>query len=966
MELSEEKYTILRIMTEAFIRYDVDSGRKISYKSLGGYIDRASKTLSIVLDLETLNNLLTDMEYQFKIKHTSGCKIYDDYDDPHNWYVSDEIKDRYFWRRYKKYLMDSTSIDIRSINLLEDETLPNLMNCLGNPNEKFEGCRLKRGLIIGDVQSGKTATYSGLICMAADAGYKVVILLAGTTESLRQQTQERIDEAVVGRTTKKLNKILKTSRVGVGQDNIEIRATSFTSCANDFVGDCDKIATTINAHNSLIIFVIKKNVSVLRKLYDWLYNQNVDPVYGYIDTPMLLIDDEADNASVNTRKEETDPTKTNQLIRKICNVFKNSTYVGFTATPFANVFIDPDSVDSMKRADLFPEHFIYTLPTPSSYIGAKRIFYEDGDRYGNLRYINDITEPDYTSEEYKDAVENNIEALDNGSFYYKHSKNWHGILPKSLHDSILCYFLANVVRDLRGNSSAARSMLINISRFVRVQKYIKECVDKEYDLFVNCVRYDFSENAKANKKLPLYKELHALWIKHFANIKDVTFERVVKKSNLMSAVEKIKVVVVNSSKNSNKLDYKENPHLRVIAIGGLALSRGLTLEGLLVSYFYRNTSTFDVLMQMGRWFGYRNGYEDLFQIWTSQTSARWYEEIAKSAEDLKADLKEMYEQHLTPKDFGIKVRDNCAELQITASNKMRTSFNLSVMYSFYGNIYDTPYLSLNVKQNSQNLENVQFLTSKLIAKGYKLHFAERTKYDDVNIDDEKYGVSRYFANIHKEDVVDFLKTIKCSLVNMNFNVDNILDFVEDKETLNIDKWDIVFEGGDSKENYPIDGLEKIKCVSRYICNDNPRVIQISSRRRILSLREGKFALAKEDLEKAENAQRQVWIDEGLSKEEANRRTVPLKAYFEFLPQRNPLLIIMLITPTPPEPGKEETQKLKKFREELGNDKMVAFAIGFPGVKECEKAKTYKVNKTYYKLYMEDEYENSENSEEDEE
>lgn len=966
MELSEEKYTTLRIMTEAFIRFDVDSGRKISYKSLGGYIDRASKTLSIVLDLETFNNLLTDMEYQFKIKHTSGNKIYDDYDDPHNWYVSDEIKDRYFWRRYKKYLIDSTSIDIRSINLLEDETLPNIMNCLGNPNETFEGSRLKRGLIIGDVQSGKTATYSGLICMAADAGYKVVILLAGTTESLRQQTQERIDEAVVGLTTKKVDKVLKTLRVGVGLDNKSNRATSFTSCANDFVGDCDKIATTINAHNSLIIFVVKKNVSVLRKLYDWLYNQNIDPVHGYIDTPMLLIDDEADNASVNTRKEEIDPTKTNQIIRKICNVFKNSTYVGFTATPFANVFIDPESVDSMKRADLFPEHFIYTLPTPSSYIGAKRIFYEDGDRYGNLRYINDITEPDYTSEEYKDAVENNIEALDNGSFYYKHSKNWHGILPKSLHDSILCYFLANVVRDLRGNSSAARSMLINISRFVRVQKYIKECVDKEYDLFVNCVRYDFSENAKANKKLPLYEELHTLWVKHFSDIKDIKFERVVKKSNLMSAVEKIQVIIVNSSKASNKLDYKENPHLRVIAIGGLALSRGLTLEGLLVSYFYRNTSTFDVLMQMGRWFGYRKGYEDLFQIWTSQTSARWYEEIAKSAEDLKADLKEMYEQHLTPKDFGIKVRDNCAELQITASNKMRTSFNLSVMYSFYGNIYDTPYLSLNVKQNSQNLENVQFLTSKLIAKGYKLHFAERTKYDDVNIDDEKYGVSRYFANIHKEDVVDFLKTIKCSLVNMNFNVDNILDFVEDKETLNIDKWDIVFEGGDSKENYPIDGLEKIKCVSRYICNDNPRVIQISSRRRILSLREGKFALAKEDLEKAENAQRQVWIDEGLSKEEANRRTVPLKAYFEFLPQRNPLLIIMLITPTPPEPGKEETQKLKKFREELGNDKMVAFAIGFPGVKECEKAKTYKVNKTYYKLYMEDEYENSENSEEDEE
>lgn len=963
MELNDTQYLNVRQLVEVFIRLDISKGKKIKYEDLNGYIDKASKISGIKLDNRTFNQLLSDMEYQFKVKHTSGCKIYDDYDDPHNWYNIGDVQDKYFWKRYKKYLMEKTSIDIRSINLLEDETLPNIMNCLGNPNENFDGCRLKRGLIIGDVQSGKTATYSGLICMAADAGYKVVILLAGTTESLRQQTQERIDEAVVGCTSKKVDKVQKTIRVGVGLDNKSIRATSFTSCVNDFVGDCDKIATTINAHKSLIIFVVKKNVSVLRKLYEWLYNQNVDAVHGYIDTPMLLIDDEADNASVNTRKEETDPTKTNQIIRKICNIFKNSTYVGFTATPFANVFIDPDSVDSMKRADLFPEHFIYVLPTPSTYIGAKRIFYEDGDRYSNLRYISDIEEPDYTSEEYKYDVENNMDVLNEGCFYYKHSKNWHGVLPKSLHDSLLCYFLANVIRDLRGNSSAARSMLINISRFVKVQKYIKECIDKEYEKFVNSIRYDFSDKSKDNKKLPLYEELNSLWKKHFSDVHDVTFERVVEKANILSAVEKIKVIIVNSLKSSNKLDYKENPHQRVIAIGGLALSRGLTLEGLLVSYFYRNTSTFDVLMQMGRWFGYRKGYEDLFQIWTSQTSARWYEEIAKSAEDLKANLKDMYEQHLTPKDFGIKVRDNCAELQITAYNKMRSSYNLSVQYSFYGNIYDTPYLSLSVKQNSKNLETVQKITSKLLFDGFKLKFADRTKYNDKDVDNEKYGASRYFSDVPKRIVVEFLKTINCSLVNMNFNVDNILDFVEDENTLNVDKWDIVFEGGDSKENYPIDGLDNIKCVSRYICNDNPRVIQISSRRRILGLREGKFALEKEALEKAEFAQRQVWIAEGLSEQEAAKRNIPLKAYFEYLPKRKPVLIIMLIVPTPPELGKDETKKLQKFRKELGNDKMVAFAIGFPGVKESEKAKSYKVNKTYYKLYMEDNNEITENDEE---
>ena len=174
---------------------------------------------------------------------------------------------------------------------------------------------------------------------------------------------------------------------------------------------------------------------------------------------------------------------------------------------------------------------------------------------------------------------------------------------------------------------------------------------------------------------------------------------------------------------------------------------------------------------------------------------------------------------------------------------------------------------------------------------------------------------------------------------------------------------MVFEGGDSHEKYPIDGLEKIKCVSRYICNDNPRVIQISSRRRILALREGKFALEKDDLNRAENAQRQAWMAEGLSRDEAERRTIPLRAYFEFLPQRKPILIIMLISPTPPEQGKEETLKLKNFRKELGDDKMVAFAIGFPGVREREKSKTYRVNKTYYKLYMDDEYDNTEEDEE---
>ena len=201
-------------------------------------------------------------------------------------------------------LKEQGSIDDKSINLLHEKTLPDIMNCLYNPKEEFDGKRLKRGLIIGDVQSGKTATYSGLICKAADAGYKVVILLAGITESLRQQTQERIDEGIVGYTIRKVNKQIREGRVGVGKDNKQRRASSFTTCVKDFVKGSNLISTTLSEHNSLVLFVVKKNVSVLTKLHDWLKNQNMDVRTNSINHPMLLIDDEADNASVNTKKRQ--------------------------------------------------------------------------------------------------------------------------------------------------------------------------------------------------------------------------------------------------------------------------------------------------------------------------------------------------------------------------------------------------------------------------------------------------------------------------------------------------------------------------------------------------------------------------------------------------------------------------------------------------------------------------------------
>lgn len=946
--MTESQYTILKQFTRTFIDLSLSQGKELKLEDIDSYINQAVMLSKLGCDEAAKTRLFIDMEYEYKIVHNKGQAIFNDYGEKREWYSNLKIQDNFFWSRYKDYLINHSSISRISINLLDDITLPDIMNCLGNPNDALDKPRLRRGLIIGDVQSGKTATYTGLICKAADAGYKVVILLTGITENLRRQTQERIDEGIVGITLKKEGKIEKYPRVGVGLDNKQIKATSVTSTLNDFVGNCNKITMSL-ASNSLVLFVIKKNVSVLQRLFNWLREQNIDPVKGYVNVPMLLIDDEADNASVNTRKDETDPTRTNKLIRQICNLFMNSTYVGFTATPFANVFIDPDSVDAMQHADLFPEHFIYALEAPSNYVGADKIFYPEGTFYHNLRYITDITEPDYASEEYKDLVQNNLEVLNSGTFYYKHKKEWDGILPDSLRESILCFCLANVVRDLRGQSKEPRSMLVNMSRFIHVQKVITGHVAEWFEAVFNDIRVNFNEDASKNHHLPLYGELRSLWEKHFSQVNDVTFARVSQKATLLAALEKIEVKMVNGSKQSASLNYKENPSLRVIAIGGLALSRGLTLEGLMVSYFYRNTATFDVLMQMGRWFGYRRGYEDLFQIWTSHTSALWYAEVAKASAELKNDIREMFDQQLTPKDFGIKVRDNCDELQITASNKMRTAVSKDMMYSFYGNIYDTPYITSKIEHNKINMQRVQELASELFAQGYSLRFTDYKKVNkDVN--DTSDGSSRYFADVPKEVVVEFLRGIKYSMANPRFDAKNIINFLEDEDTEGVDLWDVVFESGKSTTHYNVKGLRQIKCMERSICSTTRNIIQISTRRRVMTgSMEGRFALSKEDIESAEDAQRNQWEKDG---ENSLGRDIPVKAYFRFLPKRKPMLAIMFIKPK--EADGEEEEMLHKYREALGDDCIVAFAVGCPGVKEEGKAVKYQVNKIFQQLNIEGE------------
>ena len=125
--------------------------------------------------------------------------------------------------------------------------------------------------------------------------------------------------------------------------------------------------------NTTVVFVIKKNKSILNNLIRWLKSNNAD-TRGVISKSLLLSDDEADNASVNTNDPEKDPTAINKAIRELLKLFRQSSYLGITATPYANIFINPDNEDEMRGDDLFPRDFIYALSPPTNYIGAEDIF----------------------------------------------------------------------------------------------------------------------------------------------------------------------------------------------------------------------------------------------------------------------------------------------------------------------------------------------------------------------------------------------------------------------------------------------------------------------------------------------------------------------------------------------------------------------------------------------------------------
>lgn len=900
----------------------IEIENKLDEVKISEMIKKALEISGATYSDEEIEAAKRDITWKYQIFTTPGQSILADYDEE-DWY--EEAKNNItpiFWTRYKDYLIDKKHFSPSIVSMLGDDTLDKkLMKYIVNPKAEYSAPVLKRGLIIGDVQSGKTSTYIGFICKAADAGYRVFILLTGTIESLRRQTQERVEEGFIGIDMSANNTGGK--RIGVGEDKKPILAMALTSRTSDFTGNSNKIAVALSDKDA-VVFIIKKQKNVLSKLKNWLVSLNADPSTGKIDIPMLMIDDEADNASINTSKSKEDPTTINKLIRELASIFTKSNYVGFTATPFANVFIDPETTEKMETQDLFPEDFIVALPTPSNYIGPNKIFALDGEFHGQLRYITDAGR----------------EEEDGYSFYFKHKKDWEGELPDSLTDAIYTFYLANALRDLRGDNREHRSMLINISRFVKVQKYIKNKVEDIHSRAYNSIKYNLSCDFEKSMKDPVLKRLYENWQREYSSL-GFDWNNIVKV--LSAAIENIQIKVVNSSKNSEKLEYPKKGSLRVIAIGGLALSRGLTLEGLVVSYFYRNTCTYDVLMQMGRWFGYRKNYEDIFRIWTHEASARWYAEISEATDRLKADMDRMHDLKRRPKDFGIRVKNDSVELNITAYNKMRNATNEYEFSSYFGGLVETPYLIFDPDVQKKNFLETQNLVKDLMEKGFSF---ERTAA----------GRGHYIIQgIPKAIIVEYIRQLKISKYSSDFRTSQIAEFLENTTDKSIELFDVAFmEGKPTKDNSKLVNLSGryIPKVHRDHCviNYDTERLGIGQRGKLGGPGDGMAGIvdfeglsSEEILEEAKRLYR-IEYEKSKGVEFSDNRTYPSKTWFAYVEKRRPLLLIYMMDVFA---DNDQKKRMDEFRVQMEGMPVVGFAMGLPRNDQAAKdAKKFKANKVY--------------------
>lgn len=812
--------------------------------------------------------------------------------------------DPFYWTNYARLLRQKRLPP--EVLSSTDEVTEKILGRLGNPNDP--GPWDRRGMVVGHVQSGKTANYTGLVCKAADAGYRLIIIIAGIHNNLRNQTQARIDEGFIGRDTSRLalaGKKLKPKRIGVGLFDERNTPVSLTTSIKDF----NKATATTNtseiaAYKVPVILVIKKNQSTLKNLIEWLRENNARGDSAMVDQPMLLIDDEADNASINVKYGKEEVSRINGQIRDLLNIFRRSCYVGYTATPFANIFIDPDQDDDVVKEDLFQKHFIIGLDAPSNYFGPRAVFLDgvpDDGEPDHLRYITDNGD--------RLPIRHKIDQVVDA-------------LPPSMVTALRAFMVARTIRNLRSQQAEHASMLVNASRFTRVQGDLRNRLRDATQRIVDAARIN-GAMGEAGLRDPEIAALRAVWS---AEYDDAFPDWPAIQASLFDAIAAAKVVEVNS--RSNELDYDEagGRGLTVIAVGGFSLSRGLTLEGLTVSYFLRNSMMYDTLMQMGRWFGYRSGYCDLCRVWMPREAADWYAHIAEATEELHEELRRMERAKATPEQFGLAVRSHPSALMVTARNKLGSG-EKHVMIGLSNNFVETTKLTNNDGVLEANREAARRLLVALEGAGFDKEASESV------------SGGLLLRDVPVALIDQFLLEYRNARQSVLTETSPIRQYINRRSADELSRWDVLIASvGGREDRDPILGWD-IGPASRAVTAPEVRdgVLAISGKRsRVASRGVERIGVEEQAAREAERKYRE-------------REGIPADARVNFpdhiyrAARDKPLFILHLLMVRLP---KDETDD--KAQRKLPAEPVVAWGISFPMSANPEERVEYIVNTTKLK------------------
>jgi hypothetical protein len=733
-------------------------------------------------------------------------------DDLDYWLAGVDRSDWYYWKSLRAHLLGVKNWSKDTVASLDDASDRVLRELKHPSTPDFD----VRGLVLGYVQSGKTANFTAVIAKAADAGYRLVVVFSGIDKGLRRQTQIRLNRELTGYAHNP-NGAVRFPPVGK-------QWHQFTT--DDLNGDFHpgRANSAALQGSQPVLIVVKKNGAVLRRLRTWFMSASEDIRK---ELPALFIDDESDQASVDTRgsyqnedafdpdaPDYEPPAVINGLIRELVQVFSRRAYVAYTATPFANILIPHDTYDGQAGEDLYPKDFFIDLPKPTGYFGTEEFFGR-----------------------FDPATEESIQGLD--VFRSVPDEQVLALMQNNevtatLEEALNAFFLGGAARALRGKPDAPCTMLVHTSQRIAEQGPTKILIEARFREIRDEWRYD--------RKGGIRKRLKDLWDRDFVRTSQSVDGRPVHKFEEVEAhlgpfLDAVCVREINSEAGE-VLDYESEPNLKAIAIGGNKLSRGLTLEGLLVSYFARRSPQYDTLLQMCRWYGYRAGYEDLTRIYTTGDLAGWFSDLALVEHRLRQDM-QVYEHMpgLRPYDVGMRILQH-PTMQVTSGLKRRFTTSTQISQSYSGALEQTFKFPLKSEERLSLLCERNRLAAQALLKR-------------INSPSEITDFGPLWADVSAAEVVGFLRSFYVDPDAGGLSPELMAAWIE-QQNLEGDlvNWTIVVRGRDSENkklgraNWLPDGMRPVWNLAR------TRIIGSNSLGVITTPGDEEFGLSDEELQLA--------------------------------------------------------------------------------------------------------------------